>query len=155
MIQYYFSQNSVISQWKAPTAKLFETQSAYIFNKTYVDMAKNYTSGISTFMRDYFSVRHWFVYGQHDFISFYKGARNWIESELSFVEKDAFNKASLEVFYLWLKDIKIDGKIVGYAKAVKQVAYSEILEAGHHLFHDCPEVLSPLFKSWIESLNES
>ena len=60
-------------------------------------MAKNYTTDISNFMRDFFSVRHWFVYGQHDYISYYKGARNWIENELNFVEKSAFKAASLEV----------------------------------------------------------
>jgi hypothetical protein len=43
MVQYYFSQSSIVSQWKAPTAFLFESQSGYVFNKTYVDMAKNYT----------------------------------------------------------------------------------------------------------------
>ena len=78
MIQYYFSQSSVISHWKAPTSKLFETQSAYVFNKTYVDMSKNYTSELSTFFRDYFSIKHWFVLGQKDYISYYKGIRNWI-----------------------------------------------------------------------------
>jgi hypothetical protein len=97
MIQYYFSQSAHVSQWKAPTTKLFETQSAWIFNKTYVDMAKNYTTPISTFMRDFYSVRHWFIQGQQDYISYYKGARYWLESELNFVERDAFKKAALEV----------------------------------------------------------
>lgn len=147
MIQYYFSQTSTISHWKAPTARLFESQSAYIFNKTYVDMAKNYTSSLSTFMRDFYSVRHWFIQGQKDYISYYKGARNWIENELSFVESDAFRKAALE-------DIVIDGKTVGYSKAVKQIAYSELIDSGHHLFHDSTKVLSTLYKSWVESLKE-
>lgn len=52
MIQYYFSQKSVIDHWKAPTVKLFESQSGYIFNKTYVDMPKNYTTQITQFFRD-------------------------------------------------------------------------------------------------------
>lgn len=95
MIQYYFSQTSNVAHWKAPTVQLFESQSAYIFNKTYEDMAKNYTTDISTFMRDFYSVRHWFVQGQKDYISYYKGVRNWIENELNFVEKDAFRKAAL------------------------------------------------------------
>jgi hypothetical protein len=51
-----------------------------------------------------------------------------------------------------MKDIVIDGSIVGYYKAVKQMAYSEILESGHHVLHDQPKVLSVLFKSWVESL---
>ena len=110
MIQYYFSQSSVISQWKAPTVKLFETQSAYVFNKTYVDMAKNKTNELSTFMRDSFSVRHWFVQGQKDYISYYKGLRNWIETELNFVEKDAFKKAPLEVFLSLFRISSLMGK---------------------------------------------
>lgn len=43
MIQYYFSQPATVTAWKAPTTRLFESQSAYIANKTYVDNAKNYT----------------------------------------------------------------------------------------------------------------
>ena len=35
--------------------------------------------------------------GQKDYISYYKGLRNWIETELNFVERDAFKKAALEV----------------------------------------------------------
>jgi hypothetical protein len=98
MIQYYFSQNSVVSQWKAPTVRLFESQSGYIFNKTYVDMIKNYTTPVTQYFRDFYSVRHWFVQGRYDYISYYKGLRNWIENELNFVERDAFRKAALEVF---------------------------------------------------------
>ena len=97
MIQYYFSQSAVVAAWKAPTTKLFEAQSGYIYNKTYVDLAKNYTSALSQFTRDYNSVRHWFVEGQTDYISYYKAVRNWLENELSFVESDAFKKAKLDV----------------------------------------------------------
>jgi hypothetical protein len=43
MIQYYFSQPAVVTAWKAPATKLFESQSGYISNKTFVDLAKNYT----------------------------------------------------------------------------------------------------------------
>ena len=97
MIQYYFSQPSVVTAWKAPNNRLFESQSGQISNRTYVDLAKNYTKEISTFMKDFYSVRHWFVNGQKDYISYYKAARNWIENELSFVESDAFRKAKLDV----------------------------------------------------------
>lgn len=48
----------------------------------------------------------------------------------------------------------IDGTIVGFAKAVKQVAFSQIINSGHHLFHDAPQTLSVLFKSWVDSLSE-
>ena len=99
IVQYYFSQPSVVSKWKAPSTRLFESQSGYIHNLTYIDQAKNYTKDISSFMKDYYSVKHWFVGGQSDFISYYKGVRNWIESDLSFVELDAFKKAKLEVKY--------------------------------------------------------
>jgi hypothetical protein len=97
MIQYYYSQSSVVSQWKAPTTLLFESQSGYVFNKTYVDMAKNYTSDLSRFMRDFYSVRHWFIQGQIDYICYYKGLRNWVDNELNFVESEAFKNAKLEV----------------------------------------------------------
>ncbi len=80
MVQYYFSQPSHVSAWKAPNTRLFESQSGYIANLTYVDIAKNYTKDISSFTKDYFSVRHWFVAGQSDFISYYKGVRNWLEN---------------------------------------------------------------------------
>lgn len=97
MVQYYFSVADVVAKWKAPATKLFESQAAYIANKTYVDMAKNYTKEISAFMKDYYSVRHWFVEGLSDYVSYYKGVRNWVENELAFVESDAFRKAKLEV----------------------------------------------------------
>ncbi len=113
MIQYYFSQPAVVTAWKAPNTRLFESQSGYIANLTYVDVAKNYTKDISTFMKDYFSVKHWFVEGNYDYISYYKGARNWIETELSFVESDAFKKAKLDVSLilnriLWLMEPSLD-----------------------------------------------
>lgn len=97
MIQYYYSQSSVVSQWKAPTNLLFESQSGYVFNKSYVDMAKNYTKDLSSFMRDFYSVRHWFIQGQLDYICYYKGLRNWVDNELSFVESDTFRNTKLEV----------------------------------------------------------
>lgn len=90
MIQYYFSQSNVVSAWKAPTARLFESQAGYIANKTYVDLAKNYTSDLSQFMRDFFSVRHWFLQGQIDYLCYYKGLKNWLENELNFVEREAY-----------------------------------------------------------------
>lgn len=97
MVQYYFSQPAVVAAWKAPNTKLFESQSGQISNRTYVDLAKNYTKELSSFMKDFYSVRHWFVNGQYDYISYYKGARNWVENELSFIESDAFRKAKLDV----------------------------------------------------------
>lgn len=48
----------------------------------------------------------------------------------------------------------IDGATVGYGKAVKQVAYSEILSSGHHILHDQPNTMNYLFKSWVDSFSE-
>ena len=45
----------------------------------------------------------------------------------------------------------IDGKAVGYYKTVKQVGYYELIDAGHHLFHDC-NYLTIFFKEWIDTL---
>lgn len=78
MIQYYFSLSETVAKWKAPNSKLFEAQSGYIANKTFVDLAKNYTKDLSGFMKDYYPVRHWFAEGFNDYISYYKGVRNWI-----------------------------------------------------------------------------
>lgn len=62
-------------------------------------------------MKDFYSVKHWFVYGQYDYITYYKGGRNWVENELSFVESDAFRKAKLDVllglFRILLLKIKL------------------------------------------------
>lgn len=53
-----------------------------------------------------------------------------------------------------MQDIVINDKIVGYGKAVKQVAYSEIINSGHHLLHDEAATLNVLFKSWVSSMTE-
>lgn len=97
MIQYYFSQPDTITKFKAPTSRLFEAHSGYITNKTFVDLAKNYTKNISAFMKDYLSVKHWYVEGDSDFIAYRKAVRIWIENELSFVESDTFRNKKLEV----------------------------------------------------------
>lgn len=47
----------------------------------------------------------------------------------------------------------IDGVTVGYGKAVKQVSYTEMLNAGHHVLHDDPKSLSYLFKAWLGTLS--
>ncbi len=95
MIQYYLSQSDTITKFKAPTTRLFETHSAYISNKTYVDLAKNYTKEISQFMKDYLTVKHWFISGENDFIAYKKAVRNWLETELTFVESSDFRAKKL------------------------------------------------------------
>ena len=97
MIQYYFSQPSVVTQFKAPTGHLFESQSNWVFSKTYNDFAVNKTSFLSQFMKDYLSVKHWYVSGDYDYIAFKQSLRFWLENELSFIESTAFKNAKLEV----------------------------------------------------------
>lgn len=46
----------------------------------------------------------------------------------------------------------VDGKTVGYGKQVKQVRYTELLESGHYIAHDQPDVLAALLKDWIGGL---
>jgi hypothetical protein len=80
MVQYYFSQPATVTAWKAPNNHLFESQSGYITNLTYIDLAKNYTKELSSFMKDFYSVKHWFVEGLNDYISYNKGVRSWVEN---------------------------------------------------------------------------
>ena len=50
-----------------------------------------------------------------------------------------------------MQDLVIDGKTMGYYKTVKQVGYCELIDAGHHLFHDS-SYLTIFFKGWIDTL---
>jgi len=43
----------------------------------------------------------------------------------------------------------VDGKLVGYGKAVKQVGYGEFLEAGHYVLKDQIKYIGPLVNNWI------
>ena len=95
MIQYYFSLSSVVTQFKAPTSHLFESQSNWVFSKTFTDFAVNKTQSLSQFMRDYLSVKHWYVSGDYDFIAFKQSLRFWLENELTFIESPAFKSAKL------------------------------------------------------------
>jgi hypothetical protein len=51
-------------------------------------------------MKDYLTVKHWFVSGENDFISYKKAVRNWLETELTFVESNDFKNKKLEVFFV-------------------------------------------------------
>ena len=97
IIQYYFSQSANIQKFKAPTDHLFEAQSSQVFFNTYANQAKNLTKEISGFTKDYLDVRHLFITGSRDYISYKKGNLAWLESELQFVESPAFIKKNLEV----------------------------------------------------------
>lgn len=98
-IQYYLSQSSTVSSLKAPTSKIFDTQSNLVWSKTFVDIAINKTASLSQFMKDYLTVKHWFVIGSNDFISYKQSIRLWLENELSFVESAAFRTAKLDVIF--------------------------------------------------------
>ncbi len=49
-IQYYFSQSAVVSAFKAPTTKMFDTQSYLVWSRTFNDLAVNKTSSLSQFI---------------------------------------------------------------------------------------------------------
>lgn len=78
MIQYYFSQANVVAAYKAPTQALFDSQSAWVQSKIYTDLAKNIDADFSRYLKDYLSVKNVFIYGESDFICYYKAARNWL-----------------------------------------------------------------------------
>jgi hypothetical protein len=77
-IQYYLSQTSVVSTYKAPTTRGFDTQSYLVWSKTFADLAVNKTTSLSVFMKDYLTVKHWFVNGYNDFISYRTSIRFWL-----------------------------------------------------------------------------
>ena len=85
MIQYYFSQNNIVTAFKAPNNKLFDTQSNWVANKTYADLGVNKTSSLSKFMKDYLSVKHFFISGDKDYIAYKQSLKYWLDIELSFV----------------------------------------------------------------------
>ncbi len=91
-VQYYFSQPSTVTLFKAPQTQLFDTQSNLVYAKTYEDLAKNYTDSISQFTRDYFSVLQVFISGNNDYLSYKDGTLDWLSNELNFVERADFNK---------------------------------------------------------------
>jgi hypothetical protein len=78
MVQYYFSQSSTVSAYKAPNTALFDTQSGQVQTNLYEDLAKNIDSNVSVFLKDYLSVKHTFITGDDDFIVYRKGTRNWL-----------------------------------------------------------------------------
>lgn len=99
-IQYYLSQSAVVNSFKAPTTRMFDTQSNLVWGKTFTDLAINKTSSLSQFMKDYLTVKHWFISGANDFISCKQSIRTWLENELSFVESAAFKAAKLDVIFI-------------------------------------------------------
>lgn len=97
MVQYYFSQNSVINTIKAPNTYLFETQSAQVQTNLYEDLAKNVDTQISQYLKDYLSIKQIFITGDYDFITYRKATRNWLENTLTFVDSAKFKPLNLTV----------------------------------------------------------
>lgn len=46
----------------------------------------------------------------------------------------------------------IEGSSVGYGKQVKQVKYTELLNAGHYLVNDQTKVFAVLLNNWLVGL---
>ena len=80
LIQYYFSQAGTVTQYKAPASPLFESNASAVYTNTFVDQAKNYTSNLSRFTRDYLTVKHMFVASDNDFVCYKTGVRYWLEN---------------------------------------------------------------------------
>lgn len=78
MVFYYFSQDNIVSKYKAPTKLLFQGQSGLVFSNLYEDMARNLDKNISQFFKDYLSVKNIFIVGDSDFISYNKALRYWL-----------------------------------------------------------------------------
>lgn len=78
MVQYYFSQSTVVNTIKAPNTYLFETQSAQVQANLYDDLAKNIDGQFSQFLKDYLSIKQVFITGDYDFITYRKATRNWL-----------------------------------------------------------------------------
>lgn len=97
MVQYYLSQSSVVSTLKAPTSRLFESNSPKVQNQLYNDMAKNFDTEISQYLKDYLSVKDIFISGDDDFINYRKGIRDWLENKLDFVGVDTFRPMAMKV----------------------------------------------------------
>ena len=97
LVQYYFTQSSVVVAYKAPTTYLFESQSVTVQSKLFDNLAKNADITFSQFFKDYLSVRHIFITADDDFITYRKATRNWLESAVSFVDSEKFKAQNLEV----------------------------------------------------------
>lgn len=145
LVQYYFSQPAVVALYSAPSNLLFEQHAYTLQTNTYVDEAKNYTQNISYFLRDYLDVKLLALTGTVDYITYNKATRNWMETELSFVESATFGKLNLT-------DVSVNGTVVARTKAVTQVTYTEIVNAGHYLMVDKPNVTNTLLQNWVSTL---
>jgi hypothetical protein len=87
MIQYYFSQQSVINAYKAPNPAnlLFEAHSSQVLANLYEDLGRNYDVNISQAFKDYLSVKEIFITGDNDFITYRKSTKYWLENNVTFI----------------------------------------------------------------------
>jgi carboxypeptidase C (cathepsin A) len=134
---------------------LFEQQANTLQLNTYVDEAKNYTLNISNFLKNNLDVKLYLLTGTNDFVTYYKAIRSWAETELTFVESAAFQKLDLTVIWIVTQNVTINGTVQARTKAVKQVAYSEVINSGHYLFEDKPYVTNYLIQQWIAGKTET
>lgn len=88
-------------------------------------------------MKDNYSVKQIFVTGDDDFICYRKPIRNWLENTLVFTESSKFKPLNLTEY-------RVGDKVVGYRKAVTQVAYYELLNSGHFMYNDQASVVSAI-----------
>lgn len=105
MTQYYFSQASVVTAYKAPNTGLFESQSAQSFANVYEDLARNIDANISQYLKNSLSVQQIFLAADDDYIAYRKGIRNWLESSLTFIDSAKFKPLNLTVIYLLILGI--------------------------------------------------
>jgi hypothetical protein len=155
LVQYYLTQPSIVSIYGASPVLMFEQQTNTLQANTYVDEGKNYTQNISYFLRDYLDVKLYVITGTLDYVTYYKATRNWMETELNFVESPNFQKLNLTVIFIATQDITINGTVQARTKAVKQVAYSEVINSGHYLFGDKSYVVNYLVKQWVSGKTEA
>lgn len=99
LTQYYFSQSSTVSAFKAPNTNglLFEAHSAQVQANLFEDLGKNIDTQISQFFKDYLSVKQIFITGDDDYITYRKATRNWLENSISFVDSAKFKPLNLTV----------------------------------------------------------
>jgi hypothetical protein len=107
LVQYYLTQPSIVSIYGASPVLMFEQQTNTLQANTYVDEGKNYTQNISYFLRDYLDVKLYVITGTLDYVTYYKATRNWMETELNFVESPNFQKLNLTVIFIATQDITI------------------------------------------------
>lgn len=77
-VHSYFSLPATVNAYKAPNALLFEAHSYLTIAKIFEDYGKNIDTSISSFLKNFFSVKQVFLTGDDDFITYRKATRNWL-----------------------------------------------------------------------------